>query len=120
METVFVCSACQVTLTHPVVLLADPTLESKEIGTARVPRGAYLLEEWGGPRLDWYVLNLEDAVHTKHHSDNDRFTGCCGPQGLDENNTVCINGHEVGSECSDCITTQFLWLDPKFVTLKIT
>jgi hypothetical protein len=118
MGTVFVCAKCQVELTHPVQPLSDPSLESNELGTARIPRGTYILENQGSRSLDWYVVNLEDAVHTKHHSDLDRLVGCCGPDGRGGRNTLCDNGHEIGTECSDCCLSHFLGLDPESVLLK--
>jgi len=47
------------------------------------------------------VLNLKDTINTKHHSDQSRLNGCCGLDGLGMN-TLCANGHEIGTERSDC------------------
>ena len=49
-----------------------------------------------------FVVNLADLVGTKHHSDDHRLNGCCGLDGLDGPNLICTNGHEVGTEKSDC------------------
>jgi len=48
------------------------------------------------------LVNLADLVGTKHHPDYRRRAGCCGLDGLDGPNLVCSNGHEVGTEKSDC------------------
>ena len=49
-----------------------------------------------------FVVNLADLVGTKHHSERSRRNGCCGLDGLDGPNLICVNGHEVGTEKSDC------------------
>lgn len=58
------------------------------------------------------MINLEDAVNTRHHPDTRRLNGCCGLDGRDGLNTVCANGHEVGTEKSDCWMPHVLLLDP--------
>ena len=49
-----------------------------------------------------FVLNLRDLIHTSHHPDPQRSQGCCGRDGSEGMNIVCSNGHEIGTECSDC------------------
>ena len=52
------------------------------------------------------LVNLRDLIGTKRHADSRRLNGCCGLDGLDGANLVCVNGHEVGTEKSDCWMAQ--------------
>jgi len=68
-----------------------------------VPQGFFSInskEYWSADGQ--FVVNLADLVGTKHHSDRGRQNGCCGLDGLDGPNLTCANGHEVGTEKSDC------------------
>jgi hypothetical protein len=118
MGIVFACAECGLELTHPVELLPDPTRASDEMGKARVSKGSYLIEELGAAQLDWFVLHPSDAVHTTLTKDLHRLNGCCGLDGQGGKNTLCDNGHEIGTEFSDCWRSQGLYLDPKSVVLK--
>ena len=62
-----------------------------------------------------YVVNLTDMQNTKHHPNRSRLNGCCGLDGCDGVNTLCINGHEVGTEHSDCWMPHFMALPPGLV-----
>lgn len=75
-----------------------------EDGKAAVPPGYFGIntpDYWtdGGDRV---LVNLSDLVGTKHHDDLHRLNGCCGRDGCDGPNVVCMNGHEIGTEKSDC------------------
>jgi hypothetical protein len=48
------------------------------------------------------IMNKMDLINTKNHFDNKRLNGCCGLDGLDGPNKLCNNGHEIGTEYSDC------------------
>lgn len=77
---------------------------SEEDGSDYLPPGYYLLSdgEFYANSVNDYILNKADVVNTVHHSDRRRLNGCCGLDGCDGPNTVCLNGHEVGTERSDC------------------
>lgn len=47
------------------------------------------------------IANLDDLINTKEHSDRSKLQGCCGLDGT-FGNTLCKNGHETGTEFSDC------------------
>lgn len=55
-----------------------------------------------------YLLNRKDVINLKDHSDYRRLNGCCGLDGCDGINKVCLNGHEIGTEKSDCWTPHSL------------
>ncbi len=48
------------------------------------------------------IINKDDLKNAKNHSDPSRLNGCCGLDGLDGPNKICVNGHEIGTEKSDC------------------
>ena len=50
-----------------------------------------------------YIIgNIDDLQNTKQHYDRSRLNGCCGLDGCDGPNTICVNGHEIATEKSDC------------------
>jgi hypothetical protein len=58
------------------------------------------------------MLNRKDMINTHYHDDPRRMSGCCGPSGIDGVNMLCVNGHEVATESSDC------WTGPYYVELE--
>lgn len=63
------------------------------------------------------IINIKDLVNSKHHSDKSRLNGCCGYDGCDGINRVCLNNHEIGTEFSDCWTLHLVALNPELVKL---
>lgn len=49
-----------------------------------------------------FITNADDLLNIKDHPDRSRLNGCCGLDGCDGLNKVCMNGHEVATEKSDC------------------
>ena len=92
-----------------------PTTSSIEIGSSR----QFLAYVPISPNTINWLVNLQDAINTKHHSDRRRLNGYCGPAGFDGPNIVCINGHEVGTEHSDCWMPHVLELMRELVTQNI-
>ncbi len=58
------------------------------------------------------IINLTDLINTNYHSDTSKLNGCCGYDGLDGNNRVCKNNHQIGTENSDCWMSHFIALEP--------
>jgi uncharacterized protein (TIGR02996 family) len=117
----FRCAACGLTLTGPLWPLADAAWVGEADGTPLVPAG-YFMQSDGTLRAGMaghYCVNLADLRNTGPHPDSRRHNGCCGADGCDGPNTVCGNGHEVGTECSDCWMPHFVHLDPAFVLLVV-
>jgi uncharacterized protein (TIGR02996 family) len=110
----FRCTSCRLPLTGPLWPLADPAWLGEADETPLVPAGFY----WQSDETTWagaaghYCINLTDLRNVGPHPDYRRRNGCCGADGCDGMNTVCGNGHEVGTECSDCWMPHFLHLDP--------
>ena len=106
------CRECGVALSRPVQRLHDPSALDESDGRPHVPMGRFAVSEGFFTGFDgWLMLNLQDAVDTRHHPDLRRRNGCCGLDGCDGPNTLCANGHEVGTERSDCWLPHVLLLD---------
>lgn len=77
----------------------------------RVPLGFYTMER------GHYLVNLKDVAGTQYHPDSSRLNGCCGLDGMDGMNVLCANGHEVGTEQSDCWVSHAVTFDRSAVWL---
>jgi hypothetical protein len=75
-----------------------------EDGKAAVPEGYFALsdEDYWTESTGCPLINLADLVGVRHHPDSRRNIGCCGRDGCDGPNLVCDQGHEIGTERSDC------------------
>ena len=67
---------------------------------------------------DEFIVNLSDLRNICYHPNRKRTNGCCGLDGCDGRNLICINGHEIGTERSDCWHPHSASLDPSCVVLK--
>ena len=105
-------------MTRPVEPLPDHKLECMKDGEPRVPQGFYSVEDLDGPQDGGHILHLADKVHSQLTKDFRRLNGCCGLDGQDGMNTLCENGQEIGTECSDCWMPHYLWLNPESVVVK--
>lgn len=54
----------------------------------------------------------------KNHPDLNKFYGCCGSDGSNGLNKLCVNNHEVATEISDCWTGRFIEFDLSKVIIK--
>jgi hypothetical protein len=118
-RVVFRCSACELALTKPLARLDDLSRLSEKDGEDHVPQGFYLVAPDPGEDGGYYseaagqfLINLRDLRNTRRHPDGRRLNGCCGLDGCDGKNLVCVNGHEVGTERSDCWLAHSAALDP--------
>ena len=112
-------------MTAPLTLLDDPQLLREVDGEDHVPVGFFWPAPPPGQTGGYYteaagdfLVNLKDAINVRNHPDSKRLNGCCGLDGCDGRNTVCSNGHEVGTERSDCWMAHSLALDPNRVELR--
>src|SRR5437867_13336817 len=99
----FRCPQCQAVITRPLLPLKPDQPICLEDGKAAVPQGFFGVktpEQWSAEGS--ILVNLSDLVGTQHHSDSHRLAGCCGLDGMDGPNLLCANGHEIGTEKSDC------------------
>jgi hypothetical protein len=102
-RVIFECPACRTAITRPLLALLLNRSISMQDGVPAVPKGFFAVnkaEYWNVSGN--VVVNLSDLVGTNRHTDPGRLNGCCGLDGLDGPNLVCANGHEIGTEKSDC------------------
>ncbi len=111
------CSKCGIALTRPVEPLTGESLLDGRDGQPIIPAGLYCFSH-GSRYPDGWVVNLADLINTRHHPDSRRLNGCCGLDGCDGINRVCANGHEVGTERSDCWWAHGLHFDWSLVEVK--
>jgi hypothetical protein len=100
---IFECPVCRVAITGPLSSLPSDRSVCLEPGEDVVPSSFFHVnkqEYWS--TLGNVLVNLADLVGTNCHPDARRLAGCCGLDGLDGPNLVCANGHEIGTEKSDC------------------
>ena len=117
MANFFKCATCGSAITRAVSLLSKTSLLVQTDGQPHIAQGYYVVSDgkfYTGTKGS-FIVNLEDAVNTKHHHLRSRLNGCCGLDGCDGLNTLCENGHEIGTEKSDCWMPHALILDPKAV-----
>jgi hypothetical protein len=108
---VFQCRRCHAPLTGPLTLLADAKKLSHREGTSLVPPGSYAPVPEGQDFAGTIAVSLTDLTGVGYHPDVRRLIGCCGPNGCKGRNRVCGCGYEIGTERSDCIWPQAVYLD---------
>jgi uncharacterized protein (TIGR02996 family) len=118
-QRVFRCAACRLQLTGPLWPLAGAVWLRGDDRSPLVPAGYYWFSDGtvGTGTEGHYCINLMDLRNVRPHPEPGRRNGCCGMDGCDGVNTVCGNGHEVGTECSDCWMPHFLHLAPDAIEL---
>ncbi|MCG3088364.1 hypothetical protein [Sporosarcina cyprini] len=114
------CKTCGVAVTNDLQEMTDISgLDREASGKDYLPRGVYSFTDKVLPHMKSteIVVNNHDVINCNYHWDQSRLNGCCGQDGCDGLNRVCINGHEVGTERSDCWTYHFTSFDPKVVEM---
>lgn len=119
------CRTCNTELTQELEELTNKALINHEPGTDYIPKGFFIfidLENISEPNCNSgfgrernIAINLKDLVNTRHHTNPARLNGCCGLDGNDGINTLCINMHEIGIESSDCWMAHEFTFDAKLV-----
>ena len=125
---VFACRRCRQQLTTDVKLIEPPPDDRSPEAEPWFEPGVYFIDRerarlartdhvqpW--PPKDRPVLNPIDVTGVREHSEPARLNGCCGLDGMDGPNIVCIAcGAEVGTKMNDCWTPHEVRLDPDAVT----
>jgi len=98
------CRKCNIPITKELELLLDKDLLSEMDGEPHVPEGFYTISdgEYFTGSEGQMLIYCSDLINCTYHPDKTRLNGCCGLAGLVGPNRVCINGHEIGTEVSDC------------------
>lgn len=100
----FHCSTCGVVIAGNLAPLPVGIPLNQIRGEDLVSAGYFAVSggEFEPERPGDFLVNLKDLHHTQYHQDGSRLNGCCGLDGLDGLNLLCSNGHEIGTERSDC------------------
>jgi|SRR5581483_21909 len=113
------CAVCHIPISDDVHELKDRGRLSDERGSDFLPQGCYLIasaaDNFSSHTDGEFILNLKDVHNLQRHSDPSRLNGCCGLDGLDGINTVCSNGHEIGTQRTDCWCPHYIHIPPKNV-----
>jgi hypothetical protein len=102
-NAIFECKECSLPLTISVTEIG--TDELREVdgepmiaeGYFCVSDGEFFIGTEGQP-----IVAPNSARNIQNNTIGGRLNGCCGLDGTDGMNQVCINGHEVGMLRSDC------------------
>lgn len=113
-----ICKTCKTIISKEVVELKDLKLLNDIDGKDYIPEGFFIVgsQEEYPSKKGLIIINIKDLINSKHHSDESRLNGCCGQDGQDGMNRICVNNHEIGTENSDCWMAHFIGLDPEYVT----
>lgn len=105
----FMCAECKTPITKSVAFTSDepPKVEEEDGWVDYPPRGLFAVGDPLGWRPElypgmpgYYVFNISDVINTTR--EGGRTIGCCGSDGMNGLNILCVNGHELGVEFSDC------------------
>ncbi|MBA3680342.1 MAG: hypothetical protein H0W73_04005 [Bacteroidetes bacterium] len=110
-------------VTPTLELLKDVTMLKEGDNEDFVPKGYYHIlteatEYYTGLTKE-IVINKNDIINFKYHANRSRLNGCCGLDGCDGINLVCLNGHEVATEKSDCWMPHAVIFENHLVLLKV-
>jgi len=116
----FLCATCGLLVAGPLVPLGDESLLCREDGRDYLPTGYFAISdgEYYTGTEGQVLLNLTDLRNTKRHPDPHRLNGCCGLDGCNGSNRVCMNGHEIGTERSDCWLAHAIHIKPTQVVQR--
>lgn len=64
------------------------------------------------------IINKADLINSKNHFNQKRLNGCCGLDGTDGINKICNNGHEIGTEYSDCWIPHCVIFVPELIRIE--
>jgi len=98
------CKQCSIELADELVEVLGPGQVREIDDQDFINQGKFFVsdgEYYAGTESD-IIINLKDLKNSKNHTDASRLNGCCGLDGMDGRNKTCINGHEIGTEKSDC------------------
>ncbi|GAA4469004.1 hypothetical protein GCM10023189_55180 [Nibrella saemangeumensis] len=98
------CRICNTPVSNIIQELPESSLLKETEGDEFIPKGYYVLSdgEYFTGSEGKLIINISDLLSCIYHPDASRLNGCCGLDGLDGVNKVCLNGHKIGTEKSDC------------------
>jgi hypothetical protein len=98
------CKKCHIELTDDLVEVSGVGQLSEIDNKDYINRGQFFVSDgqyYTGTK-NQIIINIKDLKNSKNHTDPSRLNGCCGLDGTNGLNKLCINGHEIGTEKSDC------------------
>lgn len=115
-----ICKLCNLDVSKEVIELNDVNLLNKTDGQDLISEGFYLVvdddDDFFAPQHKGsIIINIKDLINSNYHSDQSRLNGCCGYDGCDGMNRVCLCKHEIGTERSDCWMSHYVALNPDSV-----
>lgn len=114
-----ICKLCNLDVSKQVIELKDLSLLNKTDGQDLIPEGFYIVaddDDYFTPQHKGFIIiNIKDLINSNYHSDKSRLNGCCGYDGSDGMNRVCLSKYEIGTERSDCWMSHFVAVDPESV-----
>lgn len=110
------CRKCHVPVSNILEELADQNVLDETDGKDFIPKGYFVIGsgDYFTNTEGKLIMNKSDLINCKNHPNRSRLNGCCGLDGQDGPNKICLNGHEIGTEISDC------WLANAFIFEKET
>ena len=108
------CKKCNVKLTEELKEMDYHTVTFPDEANA-IPHGRFTQYEYNSKIS---ILISREEHFMKNHANPGRFSGCCGSDGSNGMNKLCVNGHEVATEVSDCYTSYYIRMHLKNVVVK--
>lgn len=115
-----ICKSCNLEVSKQVSELLDLNLLDRNVGHNYIPEGFYVIDDgitYPVGLKGYILINIKDLTNTNYHSDQSRLNGCCGYDGCDGLNRICLNNHEIGTEHSDCWMPHYVAFNPELVQL---
>ena len=104
------CKECKSEITSELTEISESMLFWDENNQNIIQKGKFSFLENPKSNNKRIIVAL-DVYNLKNHSDINRFAGCCGSDGGNGLNKLCLNGHEVATEVSDCWTAHYVEFD---------
>lgn len=113
------CKQCNMPLTGELREIIDAAALNRIDGENLIPKGFYFVSDGEIFRENKgkIIINKSDLINAKNHSNYSRLNGCCGLDGMDGINKVCLNEHEIATECSDCWMPHCIIFESSFVQI---
>ena len=114
------CKLCDLEVSEQLIELKDLNLLNKTEGQDLIPKGFYIVadDDYFAPQHKGsIIINIKDVINSNYHSDRSRLNGCCGYDGCDGMNRVCLRKHEIGTERSDCWMSHYVALNLESVKI---
>lgn len=113
------CKLCGIELTDDLVEVKSSGQLSEIDGRDFIARGHFFVSdgEYYSGTENQIIINVKDLINSRNHTDKARLNGCCGLDGCDGPNKLCLDGHEIGTEMSDCWIAHAVILDLDKITV---